>query len=167
MDWNALGAISELIAASAFIISFLFVGYQLKQNREMERANNQREILNTARNFFSIARSDSRILIAVSECMKNYTGATQEKKFIFTSWVVDFMLLYEQAFYMKRDGYINQASYIGFENLCLSIFVTEGGQEIWPLLKKSWGEDVSFYFEKRLKDSEGTVTKHYELMPYL
>ena len=72
MNWDALGAIAELIAASAFVISFLFVGRQLQQNREMEKASSQREILNQARAFFSLTRSDSRILQAVSECMKHY-----------------------------------------------------------------------------------------------
>ena len=48
MNWDALGAISELTAALAFLVSFLFVGHQLRQNREIERASNQREILNQA-----------------------------------------------------------------------------------------------------------------------
>jgi hypothetical protein len=167
MNWDALGAIAELIAASAFVISFLFVGRQLQQNREMEKASSQREILNQARAFFSLTRSDSRVLQAVSECMKHYSAADQEKKHIFYTWVIDFMLLVEQAWYMRRDGYINEASYTGFENLCLSIFVTEGGQEAWPSLKKSWGKDAVEHFEKRLSEDAENIPKHYDLMPYL
>ena len=98
-----------------FLVSFLFVGHQLRQNREMERASNQREILNQARSFFSLTRSDLRILVAVSECMRDYATANQEKKHIFNMWVVDYMLLVEQAWYMRRDGYINTASYDGFK----------------------------------------------------
>ena len=37
MNWDALGAISELTAALAFLVSFLFVGHQLRQNREKSR----------------------------------------------------------------------------------------------------------------------------------
>ena len=79
MNWDALGAISELTAALAFLVSFLFVGHQLRQNREMERASNQREILNQARSFFALTRSDLRILVAVSERMRDYATANQEQ----------------------------------------------------------------------------------------
>ncbi|MAD07989.1 MAG: hypothetical protein CMP86_11325 [Gammaproteobacteria bacterium] len=167
MNWDALGAISELTAALAFLVSFLFVGHQLRQNLEMERASNQREILNQARSFFSLTRSDLRILVAVSECMRDYATANQEKKHIFNMWVVDYMLLAEQAWYMRRDGYINAASYDGFENLCLAMFATEGGQAVWPSLKASWGRDASEHFEKRLLESAADSPKLYDLLPYL
>ena len=167
MNWLALSAVSEFFAALFLLVSFVFVGLQLKQNREVQRASHQREILNAARDFFSITRSSNIVLEAVSICMKDYSRSTQSGKHIFTTWVIDFMLLVEQAWYMKRDGYINQASYEGFEALMLSIFVTDGGKALWPTLKQTWGQDVSAHFERKLTDAAGDILKHYELMPYL
>ena len=54
MNWLALSAVSEFFAALFLLVSFVFVGLQLKQNREVQRASHQREILNAARDFFSV-----------------------------------------------------------------------------------------------------------------
>ena len=117
MNWIALGAVAEALAALAILVSFLFVKQQMKQNHEMAKASNQREILNALRDFFTRTRSDPEQFDAVARCLKEYEGADARSKHIFYMWAVDFMLIAEQAWYMRRDRYINEASYIGVENL--------------------------------------------------
>ena len=52
--------------------------------------------------------------------------------------------------------------------LCLAMFATEGGQAVWPEIKKaSWGRDASEHFEKRLLESGADSPKLYDLLPYL
>lgn len=167
MNWDAIGAMSELLAALAFIFSFLFVGNQLKQNREMERANNQREILNQARDFFSLTRSDSKVFAAVSICMHDYSNAKQEEKHIFSTWLLDFMMIAEQAWYMKRDGYINEVSFIGIRDFTMSIIVTPGGRQCWSKINTFYADDVKKYFEAKLSEVGDSVPKQYEVLPYL
>jgi hypothetical protein len=166
MNWVALGAIAEAIAALAFLGSFLFVKQQMKQNHEMTKAGNQREILNALRDFFALTRSDQEQFHAVAKCLKEYEAADVRSRHIFTMWVVDFMLIAEQAWYMRRDGYINEASYNGVENLCLAILITEGGQKIWPSIKDSWGQDVSDHMQTCLQRAGRNAPKVYEVFPY-
>ena len=77
------------------------------------------------------------------------------------------MLLVEQAWYMQKDGYINRASFAGFEAMMLSILATDGGIALWPTLKGSWGQDAATHFELLLAERQGSIPKHHELMPYL
>ena len=51
MNWSALGALSELAAALAFLASFIFIRQQMAQNHEATKASHQREILNASRDF--------------------------------------------------------------------------------------------------------------------
>ena len=51
MNWSALGAVSELAAALAFLASFIFIRQKMAQNHEVTRASHQREILNASRDF--------------------------------------------------------------------------------------------------------------------
>ena len=67
---------------------------------------------------------------------------------------------------MHRDDFINEASYQGFENICMTILVTEGGQEIWPVVKESLGQDISQHFQKRLKEDGATIPMHYDVIPF-
>ena len=81
-------------------------------------------------------------------------------------WAVDFMLIAEQAWYMRRDRYINEASYIGIENLCLSILLTEGGKKMWPLVRDTWGEDVRVHIQARLQNVGENFPKCYDIVPH-
>ena len=166
MNWTALGAVAEALAALAILVSFLFVKQQIKQNHEMSKASNQREILNAIRDFFALTRSDPEQFDAVARCLKEYEGADARSKHIFYMWAVDFMLIAEQAWYVRRDRYINEASYIGVENLCLSILLTEGGQKIWPLVRDSWGEDVRVHIQARLQNVGENFPKYYDIVPH-
>jgi hypothetical protein len=38
VDWNAIGAIGEIVGAAAVVISLIYVGYQLKETRKAGRA---------------------------------------------------------------------------------------------------------------------------------
>ena len=166
MNWIALGTVTELIAALAFLASFLFIKQQMKQNHDVTKASHQREILNASRDFFALTRSNPEVFKAVATCMKQYESADAYSRHVFTTWVIDYMLIAEQAWYMKRDGFINEASYEGFENLCMSILVTDGGQKIWPVVKDSWGKDASEHFQKRMDESGEVTPKHYDVIPF-
>ena len=76
------------------------------------------------------------------------------------------MMIAEQAWYKHRDGFINEASYQGFENLCMTILVTEVGQEIWPVVKEYLELDVSKHFQKRLRDDGAIKPKHYDVISF-
>ena len=53
MNWSALGAVSELAAALAFLASFVFIRQQMAQNHKVTKVSHQREILNASRDFFA------------------------------------------------------------------------------------------------------------------
>ena len=89
MNWIALGAVSELIAALAFLASFLFIKQQMKQNHDVTKASHQREILNASRDFFALTRSNPEVFKAVATCMKQYESADAYSRHVFTTWVID------------------------------------------------------------------------------
>ena len=95
----------------------------------------------------------------------NFQSADAFSRHEASTWVIDYMLIAEQAWYMHRDGFINGASDQGFENLCMTDLAAEGGREIWPVVKESWEQDVSRYFQKRLKEDGATTPKHYDVIP--
>ena len=111
MNWSALGALSELAAALAFLASFIFIRQQMAQNHEVTKASHQREILNASRDFFAAKRSDQKIFDAVATCFGDFQSADAFSWHVFTTWVIDYMLIAEQAWHMHRDGFINEASY--------------------------------------------------------
>ena len=85
MNWSALGAVSELGAALAFLASFIFIRQQMAQNHAVTKASHQREILNASRDFFAATRSDQKIFDAVATCFKNFQSADAFSRHVFTT----------------------------------------------------------------------------------
>ena len=50
MNWEMLGALAEMLGGIGVISSMIFVGYQLRQQSNIERAKAQRDLLMQIRN---------------------------------------------------------------------------------------------------------------------
>ena len=57
MDWDAIGAIGEIVGASAVLISLFYVGLQVRQNSKAIRGQTYESLSTTLANFSQSNRS--------------------------------------------------------------------------------------------------------------
>ena len=156
MNWEALGAVGEIIAAAAVIASLLFVGYQLRQSQRAERAAGQRDVLRQAREWIVGPRDDPATFRTIAKLLEEFESASPDEQLVFDSWAFDCLLLIEQVIYMHDDEFLNETSRRGFEAVMLSILVTPGGAQWWKRAKKIWNQDHADYFDRLLEERSGT-----------
>lgn len=167
MDWTALAAFAEILGSVAVVASLIFVGYQLRQGQSIERANAQRDLLVQANEFISILAKDEKQFDAVRNCFLDFDGAPDIDKERFNAWAFNLLHITEQAYYMHKDGFLNDASFSGFEQGMLAIIRTRGGGQWWKLSYNLIGKDVGNYLAKRLDEIGDSVPPWDELLPYL
>ena len=166
MNWEAIGAVGEIGGALAVIASLLFVGYQLKQGQNVERANGQREMLKQARDWFALTRHDEVLNQTVESLMSDFSKGNSRQQHLFYSWFWDLLLLVEQAYYMHRDGFMNDASFTGFEITLISLIKTPGGAACWQQASGVWGEDARNHIIQRMQDSTEDIQPFDTLFPH-
>lgn len=166
MNWEAIGAIGEIVAAAAVIGSLLFVGSQLRQSRYIERANAQRDLLKQASEWMSSPSLDSDIFEAVRQCLEDFHGADPIVKDRFNGWAFRLLFIMEQAHYMRQDGLINDGSFDGFERAMLSIISARGGRQWWAHAYNVIGADVGEHLATRLAEVGDSVPPWDELLPH-
>lgn len=167
MNWVALVAIAEILGSIAVVASLIFVGYQLRQGQLIERANAQRDLLVQAREFITALAKDEKQFDAVRDCFRDFDGADDIDKERFNAWAFNLLHIMEQAYYMHKDGFLNDASFNGFEQGMLAIIRTKGGGQWWKLSYNLIGKDVGNYLAKRLDEIGDSVQPWDELLPYL
>ena len=167
MNWDAIGAVGEMAAAFAVIASLLFVGYQLRQSGAIERANAQRDLLKQAADWMSLASSDPLLFEAVRECLNEFESAEPIVKERFNGWAWKLLFLMEQVVYMNQDNFVNEGSFIRFEQAMLSMVSTRGGRQWWSLAYKIVGTDVGEHIQMRLIETKDSIPPWTELMPQL
>ncbi len=165
MNWEAIGAVGEILAAATVVASLLFVGYQLRQSQRAERAAGQRDLLNQGRSWYISTRSDPSLFGAVSELLEEYETADPIKQHLFDTWAFDFLLITEQVLYMHDDEFVNATSREGFENLALSILVTPGGSQWWQRIQRVWNQDHVAYMNRLLDERDG-IPRFDDLLPH-
>lgn len=55
MNWDAIGAIGEIVGALAVFLTLLAIYYQMRQSQALEKENAQRHLLEQSRSLFSTA----------------------------------------------------------------------------------------------------------------
>lgn len=167
MNWEALAAFGEISGALAVVASLIFVGYQLRQGQSIERAKAQRDLLVQGREWMAIPGQDEQSFDAIRSCLQEFTDADDFDKARFNGWAFNMLLIMEQAFYMHRDGFLNDGSFFRFEQVLLSITRTRGGGQWWQLAYNIVGTDVGEYLAMRRDELGESVPAIDELLPYM
>jgi hypothetical protein len=167
VNWDEIEALAESAGAIAVVASLIFVGYQLRQSRFIERASAQRELLVQAREWMFLLADDEALFQAVRAGLEDYNDADAYTRERFNAWAFNILFIIEQAHYMHRDGFLNDGSFDRFEQVVLSIIRTRGGAQWWKLTYNIVGTDVADHLARRLEEIGDTVPPWYELMPHL
>jgi hypothetical protein len=170
MNWEALGAIGELVAAAGVMGTLLFVGIQVRlSNQQTSQANkiaaadSQRDLLKQAAGFFHLTLDNPTVLRDVRLGLMSYDNASHETKNNFATWAFALLHITEQCVYMNDEDLITGSSFKGFETAALGIIVTPGGAEWWVHTKKVIGATVVEHLDRRLIELEGITPPFYEL----
>jgi hypothetical protein len=166
MNWEMFGAIAEMLGGVAVIASLIFVGYQLRQQAYIERAKAQRELLMQGREWVSLPSRNKECFRAIQLCLNDFDSADSWSRQQFWEWATSVLLLFESALYMKADDFINDGSYIRFEQLVLAICRTRGGAQWWRYVYNVIGTDVAEHIDARIKELGDTVPPWNELLPH-
>ncbi|MFT6754176.1 MAG: hypothetical protein ACI9VI_003365 [Candidatus Azotimanducaceae bacterium] len=171
MNWEALGAIGELVAATGVMGTLLFVGIQVRlSNQQTSQANkiargaSQRDLLKQTAGFFQLTFDNPTVLQDIRLGLMSYDNASHESKNNFATWAFALLHIMEQCVYMHEDDLITDSSFNGFETVALGIIVTPGGAEWWMHTKKVIGMTLVEHLDKRLVELEGITPPVYELL---
>ena len=161
-----IGAIAEMLGGAAVVASLGFVGFQLRQQSNIERAKAQRDLLMQAREWVSMPSRDEALFNAIRECLEDFNGSDDWSRQQFWSWATNVLLLFESVLYMERDKLVHGGSYDRFEQLVLSIARTPGGKQWWEYMYNVIGTDVAEHVTNRIEELGDSVPPWNELLPH-
>ena len=166
MDWEMLGALAETLGGIGVIASMVFVGYQLRQQSNIERAKAQRDLLMQIREWVSLPSRSREHFGAIQRCLDDFDSADDWSRQQFWDWATNVLLVFESVLYMKSDDFIHDGSYVRFEQLVLAIARTSGGAQWWNYMYNVIGTDVAEHINARIEEVGDTIPPWNELLPH-
>jgi hypothetical protein len=115
MNWDAIGAIAELLGAIGVIASLVYLATQVRQSRDQMRENTQAlqagayqqasdglsESINTAVSTPGFAR-------IFRSAIANFEGLSEDDAFHFSVWITNLWRRYDNVYYQHRMGLLDK-----------------------------------------------------------
>ena len=136
MNWDALGAIGEIVGAIAVVASLIYVAVQIRQNTRQSRLASFESAVRGTSNWHHNLAGNPEMLRALFQGQRDYEGLSPEDRLRFQSLMITWIMEY-QNFKMSFDegtherGAFSDRSLGELEKNILSLLRTPGGQQWW------------------------------------
>ena len=139
MNWEALGAVSEIIGAAAVVISLLYLAFQVRiQNRESRLAATH-EILEGYRNVAAaFQNSESAQLLAKAN--NDFDSLDEPQRIQLIALIAPILRLWEEAFHQNMDGRFQDAMWNTMSKLFADVLATKACKRVWELRKNGFSD---------------------------
>ncbi|PCI76240.1 MAG: hypothetical protein COB20_11125 [SAR86 cluster bacterium] len=139
MNWDALGALGELVGAAAVVATLIYLSVQLRQNTRAVKLSSAQAVTEELQAMFSLLSSDQSLAEIFVEAGKSdeLSGADLVRYYTFNS---NLLRVYENAFLQKQENAINNAHWIGMTRMMIDYSKMAAFSSYWRD-RKHWLSD--------------------------
>ncbi len=137
MNWEAIGAVSEIVGAIAVVISLVYVAAQIRQNTKMMRTAAKQSLTEASQNFIYTAIDKSE------EWVKLMTGdnpSTPEEDARMSLLVRAMLRGFESQCYQYESGLLEDNEWNALQAAIKDICSLPGVNKYWQQLKPHMSE---------------------------
>ena len=139
MDWEAIGAVAEMLAAVGVIASLIFVGLQVRHSTDVAKATARQAVADSSARW-SLAVVDSadisRIIVKSREDMATLTP---EERIQLLAYARTNLRMIENVFFQYRKGLIEEPEWRAYRGILAG--VTNQSDEIWEQMRSAFPRD--------------------------
>ena len=163
MNWDAIGAIAELIGGIGVIAT---LGYLAAQIRNSNRQDNIRAVQDTVKDFVNTYAelTDTRVDAEIfAKGLQNFEALDQADKAVFHSKMQLLASGFYQVLAMKESGLLTDlALFEKSESLFLSMLASPGGNAWWQAYRHLPPETLRQHVEQRITEIGSGVAPAHE-----
>ena len=113
MNWEAIGAIGEVLGAAAVVVTLGYLAVQIRQNSQAVKNSAAQSLLSEANESLRVASSSPATARAVILGQTMFEELSEGEKAQFITWMFSWMRTIEQAYFQYEQGYIDEEIWAG------------------------------------------------------
>ena len=151
MNWDALGAIAEVIGGLGVILTLIYLSIQIRGSNRVASAQSRQSISE-----FGLSVSKFRAENADRVAKINSGEALTEGEKEFQYWNHMQMLLFAETYFHQHElGLMPDSHWRGFANFIVNYFDTRGFKDFWDEVGPSFSEDFSEWISEQYQNRAG------------
>ena len=174
MNWEAIGAIGEIVGSLAVVVTLVFLIVQVGQSKDATEHNTRavesaslREVLDGYRDRINTPMfQSSEYTELYVNGMNSYESLSTTEKRRFYFLIAEQCLQFQNVMQMRHNGLLQEVDFEAWRSYTASLLTTPGGKAVWPLISATITKTVRDNLEEYLREHPG-IPSFIELVPLL
>ena len=163
MNWDAVGAIAEVIGVVAVIATVAYLSIQIKQSNRQQSAQAVKEAVKEFVDAYAAVTADEKSAQNFREGLTRFGDLDRNAKAVFHSKMQSLTNGYYQVWTLYKGGLLlDEPLFRKSESLYLSFVLTPGGLQWWEAWKHLPPETLTIHVDERLNEPNLSVTPAHE-----
>ncbi len=151
MNWDALGAIAELLGALGVIGSLLYLGIQIRGNTIIAKTSALQSMLDGGRDRTAKhVAGNPELADIVGRGLSSLDNLEEKEKLRLYFFVIEQTLQAQNVMQFHDSGLVSKTDYQAWLDWATAILRTPGGRELWPQISIVITPDISKVLEEEL-----------------
>ena len=131
MNWDAIGAVAELLAAIGVIVSLIYLAVQVRRNTHIQRAANLRDIATELAMTIRCTAANPELASLVLRGLADLDALDPVERYRFDSYIYAFVANFERALSDARYGDYPEEQLAPMRVSIVEHLSTRGGRAWW------------------------------------
>ena len=154
MNWDAVGAVAEILGAVVVIATLIFLSRQIQQSNKIAQGQAMRDIVGQFNDSMQRWTDSPETIPLMQRGMTDYASLGKEERAHFAFRIAPLINQFDLMLRLHRDGQFPNDMLEDFAAICISIITTPGGKQYWEDVSKTFHSAVVEYLNATLESGE-------------
>ena len=143
MNWDAIGAVGEIIGAAAVVASLVYLSIQIRHNSKIAEAASLKDVIDGFTDRILLLGLNTPELFEVFfEGSKDFDSLSDSNQRIFFQILSLYILHGNNVLQQYEKGLISQEDYYAWLRYIASMLKTDGGSKLWIQAQKTTAPSI-------------------------
>jgi hypothetical protein len=157
MNWDALSAIAEFVAALLVLPTLIYLAIQFRQNTQAVKSATYQAINDSmTKNLENITEIECLVPLML-KAQENYSSLSEEEKTRYHYLHMAMFRRFEGVYIQRNLGLIPASMTEGYERSFLSYCINSPIRDVWPTIRVGFGTGFADYMDKCLEKKISSI----------
>lgn len=147
MNWEAIGAVSELVGALAVIASLLYLAFEVRQHTRAIHSSSFQATTDSLNHINMMIATDPELIRVISSRPESMAELSPEDRYRYSYILLSLFRVRETAYYQKHKGTTAMQSWIREEITLKNNLQSRAAREWWKTVGYGFAPEFSNYVD--------------------
>ena len=153
MNWDALGAVGEIVGAGAVVLTLVYLALQVRMSAKQQSIESYRNVNEEFNRIVSIWYDLEKAGMII-RAWSNWSEATAQEKNVLAIYFIQLSNHMQTLYSMWKNDALGELDYLKQEENFLGQLATDGGTQWWATFSNIAGPEFSSRISQKLQTQD-------------